>query len=47
MKHLISLLLYIIVLLAWIMVKDYEILFIWLAWMVGYWKEAFDPKNYE
>lgn len=47
MKHFISFVLYIIVLLTWQQVKDYEPVFIFLAWGVGYYKEAFDPKNYE
>lgn len=47
MKHVISLLLYIIVLLVYKFVKDYEFLFMCAAWQVGYWKELFDTNDAE
>jgi len=39
MSGLISLFLYAIVLITYLLVREYEIIFIFLAWTAGYWKE--------
>jgi len=49
MKNLISLLLYLIVILIYLIVDKFPPLFIWLAWTVGYFKNdiysLFNDKN--
>jgi len=44
MKNLISLLIYLIIMLCYIIVgtKDNAYIFIWAAWTAGYWKEGFN-----
>jgi hypothetical protein len=45
MKDTISLLLYTVVLLTFVIINEHPILFIFLAWGAGYWKEYFGPKK--
>ena len=44
MKHLISALLYIILIITYIIVRDYEMIFMALTWSAGYWKDLFKSK---
>lgn len=45
MRHWISGLLYLIVILVYLLIKDYELLFMLIAWQTGYWKEVFRSND--
>ena len=45
MKHIISVLLYIIVVLIYLIVQDCEIIFLYFAWLSGYLKDLFAINN--
>jgi len=45
MKHLISSLLFAIIILIYLIVRDFDLIFIFLAWNAGYWKEYFGKKE--
>jgi len=44
MKHFISVILYAIVLLTYLLVQDHEIWFIYTSWIVGHFKEMYCPS---
>ena len=45
MKHLISGLIYAIILLTYCLIQEAPVLFMYLAWQAGFWKEHFEKSN--
>jgi hypothetical protein len=47
MRHVISALLYLLIITLYMFVHEYEIMFMWACWMVGYHKDLLGPDNFD